>query len=60
MRPRSCAASTRRFSSLGAAIGGVRRIEQRAVIAPAAIAGELGDRHELDRGDAELLQMIEA
>ena len=33
-----------------------RRADVDAVVAPAAVAGELGDRHQLDRGDAQLGQ----
>ena len=40
----------------GAAVGGERGVDVDAVVAPAALAGEGGDRHHLDRGDAELAQ----
>ena len=39
-----------------AAVGRVRGREVDAVVAPAVVAGELGDRHELDVGDAQLGQ----
>ena len=39
---------------LGAAVGRLRRAQVDAVVAPAARARELGDRHQLDGGDAEL------
>ena len=39
-----------------AAVGRVGGGEVDAVVAPAVVAGELGDRHELDVGDAELGQ----
>ena len=43
----------------GPAIGHVRRIEQNAVIAPAARAGELSDGTKLDRRHARRREMIE-
>jgi len=42
------------------AIGRVRRIEEHAVIAPSAPAGELRDGHQLDRGDADMAKMRQA
>ena len=39
---------------LGPAIAVLRRIGQRAVIAPASGAGELAQRHQFDRGNAQL------
>ena len=42
-----------------AAVGRVRRAGVDAVVAPAALAGERRDRHQLDRGDAELAQRRE-
>ena len=39
-----------------AAVGGVRGGQVDAVVAPAVVAGELADRHELDVGDAQLGQ----
>ena len=41
---------------LRAAVGGLRGRHVDAVVAPAAAARELGHRHQLDRGDAELAQ----
>jgi hypothetical protein len=38
----------------GAAVAGLRREERHAVVAPVAVAGKLGHRHQLDRGDAEV------
>ena len=46
------------FQFLGPAIAGRRRIKVGAVIAPVAAAGELGNRHQLDRGRAEFTNMI--
>ena len=40
-------------------VAAVRRIEQHAVIAPIAPPGEIGDRHQLDRGQAGLDHMVE-
>ena len=40
-----------------AVLGGVG---EDAVVAPVAAAGELGDRHQLDRGDAQLAQVAAA
>ena len=48
------------LQALWAAIGVVRRVQVDAVIAPAPASRKLGDGHELDMGDAELDQMIEA
>ena len=45
--------------SLGAAVGGLRGAQVDAVVAPAAGARELGDRHQLDRGHAELREPVE-
>jgi hypothetical protein len=42
-----------------AAIGRVGGREVDAVVAPPVVAGELGDRHELDVGDAQLGQRRE-
>ncbi len=44
---------------LGAAVGTVGREVEHPVIAPVTGAGEVGERHELDRGDAERRQMVE-
>ena len=43
---------------VGRAVGGVRGVEVDAVVAPAVAAGELGQRHQLDRGHAELAQRL--
>src|SRR5262245_50655256 len=48
-----------RLEILRPAVGAVRRIEQHAVVAPVATAGEVRDRHQLDRGQAGLGHMIE-
>jgi hypothetical protein len=37
----------------------VRRVEVDAVVAPAALARELRDRHQLDVGDAQVDQVVE-
>ena len=42
-----------------AAIGAVGRVEQDAVVAPVAPAREVGDRHQLDRGDAGIDDVVE-
>src|ERR1700736_1023049 len=47
------------FEVLGPAIAGRRCVKIGAVIAPAAGAGKLGDRHQLDRGRAEFANMVE-
>src|SRR5664280_500167 len=41
------------------AVAGLHRIEPDAVVAPVAAAGKGVDRHQLDGGNAELLQDIE-
>ena len=41
----------------GAAVGRLRCVEMDAVVPPVARAGELGHRHDLDRGDAEVHQV---
>ena len=41
---------------LGRAVGGVGRVGQYAVIAPIALAGKLRQRHQFNRGDAQLGQ----
>ena len=48
-----------RLEILRAAIAGIGRVGQDAVIAPVPPAGEIGDRHDLERGDAEPRQVIE-
>src|SRR5262249_641234 len=40
-------------------VGAVRRIEQDAVVAPISAAGEVGDRHQFDRGHSGLNDVIE-
>ena len=48
-----------RLEIVGAAIGAVGRVPQHAVIAPVALAGEIRQRHQFQRGDAGCHQMIE-
>src|SRR5579871_3789147 len=48
-----------RFEVLGSAVARTGSIKVSAVIAPIARTGKLGDRHQLDRGDAELKQVVE-
>ena len=48
-----------RLQILGPAIGGSGREELHAVIAPVAPPGKLRDRHQLDRGHAELDEIVE-
>ena len=48
-----------RFQVLRAAVGRIRRIGQDAVVAPVPPARKIADRHDLDRGDAELDEMVE-
>jgi hypothetical protein len=43
----------------GRAVARVRRERQHAVVAPAALAGEVADRHQLERGDAEVGEVVE-
>ena len=47
------------LEAVGTAIGDVRRVEQDAVVAPAAVAGELRHRHQLDGRDARIDEMVE-
>src|ERR1043165_5173283 len=47
------------LESLGATVAGLNRVVRRTVVAPTALARELGDRHEFDRGDTEFLQVVE-
>ena len=47
------------LQTVRAAISRVRRIEQHAVIAPAAIAGELGHRHDLYCRDAHIGEPVQ-
>jgi hypothetical protein len=42
--------------SIRASIGALRRIGICTVVSPVAATGELGDRHQLDCGDAEITQ----
>ena len=44
---------------LGRAVGRVGRELQHAVVAPVAAAGKVGERHELDRRDAEIGEVVE-
>ena len=48
-----------RLEIVGPAIGAVGRVPQHAVIAPVARAGEIRQRHQFQRGDAGLCEMIE-
>ena len=48
-----------RFQIVWAAVGGVRRVGQHAVISPIAATGESADRHDLDRGHAQRDEMVE-
>ena len=48
-----------RLEILRAAISGIGRVGQNAVIAPVPPAGEIGDRHDLERGDAKSGEVIE-
>ncbi|MHC2695560.1 hypothetical protein ACVME9_008051 [Bradyrhizobium liaoningense] len=48
-----------RLQVFGPAIGAVGRIPQHAVIAPAAAAREIGQRHQFERSDAGRRQMVE-
>src|ERR1700709_2644553 len=41
-----------RLKVLGAAIAGIGREQQYAVVSPVAATGKVGDRHDLDGGDA--------
>ena len=41
------------------AVRGIRRVRQHAVIAPVVPPRKIGDRHEFDRRDAELLERLE-
>ncbi len=48
-----------RLELLGRAVRGLRGERKHAVVAPVARAGRLRERHQLDRGDAELDQRVE-
>ena len=42
------------FELFGSAVGGLGRVGQNPVVAPIAITGELRQRHQFDRGDAQI------
>src|SRR6185503_11801491 len=44
---------------LGPPVDRIRRVGQHPVVAPVAPAGEVRERHELDRGDPELPEVVE-
>ena len=48
-----------RAQVVGPAVGAVGCVEQHAVVAPVAPAGEIGDRHQLDRGEARHHHVVE-
>ena len=48
-----------RLQLLRPAVGGIRRIEEHTVISPVPPTREVADRHDFDRGDAKLNQMVE-
>ncbi len=48
-----------RLELVGRAVGGIGRERQHAVVAPVAPAGGVGERHQLDRRDAELGEVAE-
>ena len=48
-----------RLQLLRPAVRRVGRVRQHAVVAPVALAGEVGERHQLDRGDAEVDQRLQ-
>ena len=43
---------------IGRAVGSFRRVEQNAVVAPVAVAGKFGERHQLDRSHADIRQRL--
>ena len=47
------------FQILRPPIAGVRRKEQHAVVTPVPAARKVRDRHEFDRGDAEVGKCVE-
>src|SRR5262249_32015934 len=49
----------KRLEILRSAISAVGRVEQHAVIAPVAAAGEIRNRHQLDHREAGLDHMVE-
>ncbi len=48
-----------RLQILGPPVAAFRRVEQHPVVSPAARARELGHRHQLDRGDAQINEVVE-
>ena len=44
---------------VGSAIGRIRRVRQDAVVTPVSAALEIGDREQLDGGDAEIAEILE-
>ena len=56
-QPEAVRGVDQRLQLVRRAVGAVRRVGQHAVIAPIVPAREIGDRHDLDRGDAEALQL---
>ena len=48
-----------RLEILRPAVGAVGRVKQHAVVAPVPAAGEIGDRHQLDRGEARVGDVVE-
>ncbi len=59
MSPRAVRLVDQALEVVGAAVGRIGGERHDAVVAPVARAGELRKRHQLDRGHAELGQMIE-
>src|SRR5581483_467083 len=57
---RSVAGVDQTLEPVRAAVSVARRVQVDAVVTPAAGAGELGDRHDLDRVDAERDQMVQS
>src|SRR5262249_25748819 len=48
-----------RLQLLGPAIDRIRRVRQHPVVAPVAPAGKVRERHEFDRSDAEVPEVVE-
>ncbi len=48
------------FEIIRRAVGGMRCEEADAVVAPAAAAGKLGNRHELDVGNTEVCEVVQS
>ena len=46
--------------AVGAAVRRLHGVREHAVVAPIAHAGKRGDGHDLDRGDPEIAQIVEA